>query len=201
MEPNVSHDGNFPSAHDPLLFTPGPLTTSLAVKQAMSYDIGAWDSPVKTVIKEIREGLLKAAEVEVKDWQCVLMQGSGSFSVEAAVTSLTPKGGKIAVVTNGAYGDRMVKIAQMAGIDCLPITFKENEIAKPEVVQEVLEKNQDITTVGIIHCETTTGLLNDIQSIAEVVKKAGKTYIVDAMSSFGGYTINLAYTKHIKSPL
>lgn len=191
MKPNTSHDGNFPSAHDPLLFTPGPLTTSLAVKQAMSYDIGAWDSPVKKVIKEIREGLLKAAEVETKDWQCVLMQGSGSFSVEAAVTSLTPKNGKIAVITNGAYGDRMVKIAQMACIDCLPIVFKESEIAKPEVVQEVLEKNQDITTVGIIHCETTTGLLNDIQSIAEVVKKAGKTYIVDAMSSFGGYTINL----------
>lgn len=189
-EINSSHDNFFPSAHDPLLFTPGPLTTSLAVKHAMSYDVGAWDSPIKKVIKYIRESLLKIAEVD-EGWECVLMQGSGSFNVEAAITSLVPKNGKIAVATNGAYGKRMIKIAEMAGIDTLPIVFEENEPVNAEVVEKVLNENSDITTVGIIHCETTTGLLNDIQSVANVVKKAGKTYIVDAMSSFGGYQIDL----------
>lgn len=188
IKPNTSHHDNFPSARDALLFTPGPLTTSPAVKHAMSYDIGAWDAPIKGIIKEIRSGLLKALGNE--DFECVLMQGSGSFSVESAVVSLVPKNGKIAVVTNGAYGRRMIKIAEMAEIDCLPIVFKEDEVAKTEVIESVLEQNPDITTVGIIHCETTTGLLNDIQSVGEVVKKAGKTYIVDAMSSFGGYTID-----------
>lgn len=185
-----SHDSSFPSAHDPLLFTPGPLTTSLAVKHAMSYDVGAWDSPIKKVIQYIRENLLKAAGVG-EGWECVLMQGSGSFSVESAVVSLVPKNGKIAIATNGAYGRRMIKIAEMSGIDTLPIVFEENEPANAEVIERVLNENPDVTTVGIIHCETTTGLLNDIQSVADVVKKASKTYIVDAMSSFGGYEIDL----------
>ena len=100
--PNESHDVGFPSAFDPRLFTPGPLTTSSSVKQAMCHDIGAWDPPLRELVEEIRSGVLRIAGLEAQtDWECVLMQGSGSFGVEAALGSLTPRDGRLAVVTNG----------------------------------------------------------------------------------------------------
>jgi len=190
--PNESHDVDFPGAFDPRLFTPGPLTTSLSVKLAMCHDIGAWDLPLRQVVKEIRAGVLRVAALGADtDWECTLMQGSGSFGVEAAVGSLTPREGRLAVVTNGAYGERMIKIASVLGIDVVPIRFPEVQPADAKVVADVLAGDPSIHSVGVIHCETTTGLLNDIAEVGEVVAAAGRRYIVDAMSSFGAYPIDL----------
>jgi len=187
-----SPDDEFPRAFDPRLFTPGPLTTSLSVKQAMCHDIGAWDAPLQTLVKGIREGLLEIGNVGGGDnWDCVLMQGSGSFGVESAIGSLSPHEGRLAVVSNGAYGERMMTIARMLGIDVVPIRFAENEPASAEVVADALAAGPDIHTVGIIHCETTTGLLNNIEPIGHAVREAGRRYLVDAMSTFGAYSINL----------
>ena len=192
MKPNEPHDNDFPSAFDPRLFTPGPLTTSLAVKQAMAHDIGAWDAPLRSMIEEIRIGLLQAAGTSTQSgWECVLMQGSGSFSVESTVVSLTPREGRIAVISNGAYGERMIKIAEMAGIDVVPIRFPEEEQAEAETVAEIIAADESIHTVGIIHCETTTGLINNLERVGQAVYQAGRRYIVDAMSSFGAYPIDL----------
>ncbi len=192
LENDQSHGDDFPAAFDPRLFTPGPLTTSLSVKQAMVHDIGAWDAPLRLLVREIRSSLLEIADTSVEaGWECVLMQGSGSFSVESAVVSLSPRSGRFAVVSNGAYGERMVKIAQMAGIDVVPIRFAEDEQAKAGRVLEVLESDASIHTVGVIHCETTTGLINDIDVVGRAVRKAGRRYMVDAMSSFGAYPIDL----------
>jgi 2-aminoethylphosphonate-pyruvate transaminase len=158
----------------------------------MCHDIGAWDAPLQTLVKRIREGLLEIANVGGgDDWDCVLMQGSGSFGVESAIGSLSPHEGRLAVVSNGAYGERMITIARMLGVDVVPIRFAENEPASAEVVADVLAAGPDIHTVGIIHCETTTGLLNNIESIGHVVRQAGRRYLVDAMSTFGAYSINL----------
>ncbi len=193
-DPNLdqSQGDDFPAAFDPRLFTPGPLTTSLSVKQAMVHDIGAWDAPLRSLVREIRTSLLDIADTSVEaGWECVLMQGSGSFSVESAVVSLSPHSGRFAVVSNGAYGERMVKIAQMAGIDVIPIRFAEDEQANAGRVSEVLESDASIHTVGIIHCETTTGLINDIDAVGKAVRQAGRRYMVDAMSSFGAYPIDL----------
>lgn len=191
-DPNESHDQRFPSAFDPRLFTPGPLTTSLAVKQAMCHDIGAWDAPLRSLVDEITMGLLQTAGVDQDDgWECVLMQGSGSFGVESAVGSLLPRQGRMAAIANGAYGERLITIARMLGIDVVPIRFPEHEQADAAVVAEALEADPSIHTVGIIHCETTTGLLNDIESVGAAVRAAGRRYIVDAMSSFGAYPIDL----------
>lgn len=191
-DPNEAHDDRFPSAFDPRLFTPGPLTTSLAVKQAMCHDIGAWDPPLKSLVQEIREGVCRVAGVDATGgWECTLMQGSGSFGVESAIGSLVPRQGRLAVISNGAYGERMITIAKMLDIDIVPIRFPENEQADAAVVAETLKSDPTIHTVGIIHCETTTGLLNDIASVGTAVQAAGRRYIVDAMSSFGAYPIDL----------
>lgn len=190
--PNEPHGDDFPSAFDPRLFTPGPLTTSLRVKQAMCHDIGAWDAPLKDLVREIRTSLLTIGGVSQADvWECTLMQGSGSFSVEAAVVSLTPRTGRLGVVTNGAYGERMIKTAEMAGIEVTPIKVPEDQVATGEAVAAALAADRSIHTVGVIHCETTTGILNDIASVATAVKAAGRRLIVDAMSTFGAYPIDL----------
>ncbi len=190
--PNEPLDGDFSSAPDPRLFTPGPLTTSLSVKRSMCHDMGAWDLPLQQLVKGIRGDLHRIAGLgSDTDWQCTLMQGSGSFGVEAALGSLTPREGRLAVVSNGAYGERMIKIATVLGIDVVPVRFPERQPAVGEVLRTVLEGDPSIHTVGIIHCETTTGLLNDIAEIGEVVHGAGRRYIIDAMSSFGAYGIDL----------
>ena len=190
-QPNEPHDRDFPSASDPKLFTPGPLTTSAGVKHAMGHDIGAWDAPLIAMVKEIRDGLLKVAGVSRDGgWDVTLQPGSGTFGVESMLGSLTPTDGKLLLIANGAYGERLIKIAKMLKIDVVELRFAENEPAKPEVIAKTIADHPDITGVGIIHCETTTGLNNDIAAVGKVVKEAGKTYFVDAMSSFGAMPID-----------
>lgn len=197
-QPLEPHDPNFPSSSDPKLFTPGPLTTSAAVKQAMGHDIGAWDAPLIAMVKEIRDGLLKAAGVASDGalgsgggWDVTLQPGSGTFGVESMLGSLTPTDGKLLIIANGAYGERLIKIATMLKIDTVELRFAENEPACADTIAKTIAENPDVTGVGIIHCETTTGLNNDIAAVGKVVKAAGKTYFVDAMSSFGAMPIDL----------
>lgn len=174
---------------DPILLTPGPLTTTLATKSAMLRDWGSWDSSFNRVTARVRERLtaiIGGAATHV----CVPMQGSGTFSVEAAVNTLVPRGGQVLVLVNGAYGKRMARLTEMMGrrlsvveaADDMPITGPE--------VAAALDANPAITHVGLIHCETSTGILNPLPEIAEVVAGRGRSLIVDAMSSFGALPID-----------
>ena len=94
---------------DPLLFTPGPLTTSATVKGAMQRDLGSRDSEFIDLIAQIRTELLKIAGVSQKSgYEAILMQGSGTFAIEAVLASVIPPDGRLLVVANGAYGERML---------------------------------------------------------------------------------------------
>lgn len=185
-------NGNLPSsARDKTLFTPGPLTTSLSVKQEMLRDAGSWHYEFNEQVRQIREDLLTIGGVSKESgFECVLMQGSGSFGVEAAISTVTPRGGKILIPNNGAYGERAIKMARQASIDFVELKYAENEKACPDDIRKALEADPSITTVAVVHCETTTGILNPIEDIGPVVKAAGRTYIVDAMSSFGAIPID-----------
>src|ERR1043165_4182412 len=111
-------ESSVPFARDKLLFTPGPLTTSLSVKQAMLHDAGSWHSEFNTLAASMRERLLNLARVSTKDgWEAVLLQGSGTYGLEAVFQTCVPRTGKVAVLANGAYGNRMVQILQQASID------------------------------------------------------------------------------------
>src|SRR5438067_3233982 len=178
---------------DPILLTPGPLTTSLATKSAMLRDWGSWDSAFNEVTARLRARL--TAVVNGGDTHvCVPMQGSGTFSVEAAVNTLVPRDGHVLVLINGAYGKRMAKLTEMMGrrlstfeaADDVPITAAD--------VVRLLDADASITHVGLIHCETSTGILNPLPEIAEVVAGRKKSLIVDAMSSFGALPIDARKT-------
>jgi 2-aminoethylphosphonate-pyruvate transaminase len=180
-----------PPAKDKTLFTPGPLTTSQTVKQAMLRDLGSRDFEFIQIIKEIRSSLLKLGEVEDKDYEAIIMQGSGTFGIESVLSSVTPPYGKWLVIINGAYGRRIAQIAAALRIETILLNCEEN--CKPNLreIDEQLSSGRGITHVAVIHCETTTGIINPIEEIGAVVKKYGLRYFVDAMSSFGAIPINL----------
>lgn len=171
------------------LLTPGPLTTTETVKKEMLFDHCTWDDDYKQITQEIRRELLNLAHVSEEEYTAVLMQGSGTFGVESVLTSVIGKEEKLLIAANGAYGKRMVSIAEHA---CIDYTLYEEDFDKvpcARKIAEILDGDGRITHVAMVHSETTSGILNDISSVAKVVKERGRTFIVDAMSSFGGVDI------------
>ncbi|MBI3853159.1 MAG: 2-aminoethylphosphonate--pyruvate transaminase [Verrucomicrobia bacterium] len=184
---------SLPTAKDKLLFTPGPLTTSLTVKQAMLRDAGSWHFEFNAVVARVRETLLALAGVSREaGYECVLLQGSGTFGVEAVFATCVPPNGKVAVLANGAYGERIVLMLQQAKIDHVVLRTPEDTPNDPAALERTLTADRSITHVAVVHCETTTGILNPINEIGQIVKQHGRAYIVDAMSSFGGMPIDFA---------
>lgn len=171
------------------LLTPGPLTTTDTVKKEMLFDHCTWDDDYKKITLSIREKLLNLAHVSEPEYTVVLMQGSGTFGVESVLTSVIGEEDTLLIAANGAYGERMGDIARYAGIHYLMYEEDYNKIPSAEKIREILAEHPEITHVSMVHSETTSGILNDIASVAKVVKGAGKTFIVDAMSSFGGVDI------------
>ncbi|CAM4336844.1 2-aminoethylphosphonate--pyruvate transaminase [Paenibacillus alkaliterrae] len=176
-----------------LLLTPGPLTTTRTVKEAMLKDWCTWDEEYNRLVASIRERLVQlAVKTETELYTAVLMQGSGTFSVEAAIgTALPREGGRLAIAVNGAYGERIVQIAEVLGIPTTVVRFDERSAIDPAVFEQALRHDPSITHAAVVHCETTTGVLNPLAEIAEAVKRRGVTFIVDAMSSFGGVALDM----------
>ena len=178
---------------DPILLTPGPLTTSLATKTAMLRDWGSWDAAFNAVTASVRRKLMDvigAPDTHV----CVPLQGSGTFAVEAAINTLVPRDGHLLVLVNGAYGKRMARLTQMMGRRMSTFETAEDVPTTAADVERLLARDPSITDVGLIHCETSTGILNPLQAIAAVVARHGKRLIVDAMSSFGALPIHASDT-------
>jgi len=180
---------------DKLLFTPGPLTTSETVKRAMLHDAGSRDRDFLRVVREIRERLLEiGGAAPGGGYECVLMQGSGTFAIESVISSAIPRGGRLLVLVNGAYGRRIAQMARVHAIDVETIETPEHRKIDPRAVADRLARAPAISHLAVIHCETTTGILNPIEEIGTIAAQAGAAYIVDAMSSFGAIPIDLAGT-------
>lgn len=180
-----------PALGEPYLLTPGPLTTSLATKQAMLRDWGSWDADFNLVTAEIRQSLLAMAGVHDDSYACVPLQGSGTFAVEAALATAIARDGKALVLMNGAYGKRATQILDYLGRDYVALDKGDYLPPQPEEVAELLERHPDVTDVFLVHCETSSGILNPLREIANVVKARGKGLIVDAMSSFGAVPLTV----------
>jgi 2-aminoethylphosphonate-pyruvate transaminase len=178
----------------PYLLTPGPLTTSRGVKLSMLADYGSRDIEFRDIVKGIRSGLLKAAQCDAT-YDCVIMQGSGTFAIEAALGCFCPKDKKTLVVANGAYGDRAAAILTRIGRPNLKIDKGDSAAPTVEDVVTMLESDTDISHVWMIHCETTSGIVNPIAEIGHAVKQRGRVFMVDAMSSFGALPLDMTATQ------
>lgn len=146
------------------LLTPGPLTTTDTVKAEMLFDHCTWDDDYKQITQDIRKKLLKLAHASEETYTAVLMQGSGSFGVESVLTSVVGREDKVLIIANGAYGERMTQIADCAGINYATYKVHYNEVPSAQKVQEILASDPAITHVTMVHSETTSGILNDIES-------------------------------------
>jgi len=170
-----------------LLLTPGPLTTSQSVKEKMMTDRCTWDDDYNIdIVQNIRSRLIALATKDTDRYTSVLLQGSGTYSIEAALTCSVSKKDKILIISNGVYGDRMIDIARYAGLNHEALVFEQTETPSVSALNAFLHNREDITHVAFVHCETTSGILNPLFGLCNIVKKYGKTLIVDAMSSFGG---------------
>jgi 2-aminoethylphosphonate-pyruvate transaminase len=175
---------------EPVLLTPGPLTTSTATKLAMARDWGSRDTDFIELNRRVREMLVDI--IGGKDTHvCVPLQGSGTFAVEAMLGTLVPRDGHVLVPLNGAYCKRIARICSIIGRRTTTLDFAENEPVKPADIDAALKRDPSITHVALVHCETSTGMLNPLAEIAEVVKWHKRSLIVDAMSSFAALDVRI----------
>jgi len=174
---------------DPLLLTPGPLTTSASVKQAMVHDWGSRDAGFIAINRMVLDRIVELAGGEGTH-VTVPVQGSGTFAVEAMITTFVPKGGKLLVLINGAYGQRAKKIAEIAGRAVVAHETPEDRPPDLAALDALLSGDPAITHVFAVHCETTSGILNPIEDVARLVAGNGRRLLVDSMSAFGALEID-----------
>jgi len=184
-KPDVATGTGLSPERDPYLLTPGPLTTSLAVKQAMLRDWGSWDGDFRAMTAETRRRLLALIGDGASDYECVPMQGSGTFVVEAMLGTLIPKDGRVLVLINGAYGKRIAQTLDYLGRDYVAIDKGDYLPPRGDEVAAWLDRDSGIGHVVAVHCETSSGILNPIEEIAEVVAARGRKLLIDSMSAFG----------------
>lgn len=176
----------------PYLLTPGPLTTSRGVKLAMLADYGSRDIEFRQIVKNIRTSLLDLAHCN-SNYECVIMQGSGTFAIEAALGSFCPsKRYKTLVVCNGAYGERAAKILNRLGRPVVTLDKGDSDAPTPDEIVAALNADRTISHLWLVHCETTSGIVNPIQAISKAVEGRALTIMVDAMSSFGAIPIDMS---------
>jgi 2-aminoethylphosphonate-pyruvate transaminase len=175
------------------LFTPGPLTTSEPVKAAQVYDLGSRDATFIQTVKDIRARLLQlAGQPDDARYTTVLMQGSGTFGVESVISSVLGAQDALLIVINGAYGRRIRQMANVHRIPTVILDYPEHQAPSPAELDAALAQHPEVKMVAVVHCETTTGILNPLPELAEVVRKHGRQLFVDAMSSFGAIPVDVA---------
>jgi len=193
MTPNSGAAVSFepPAQGEPYLLTPGPLTTSATVKQAMLKDWGSWDGDFRAMTAALRRRLLALAGDTHGTYDCVPMQGSGTFAVEAMLGTFLPRDGKALVLVNGAYGQRIVQTLEYLGRVHAVIDKGDYLPPRGPEVAAALEADPSITHVVLVHCETSSGILNPLAEIAAVVAEKGRKLLIDSMSAFGALPLDV----------
>ena len=180
-----------------LLLTPGPLSTTRSVREAMMQEYSTWDVDYNSLVQSVRSRLVRLAirdDSNLDVYTAALTPGSGTFAVESVVGSVIPPDGKLLVLNNGAYGARITTISRMLGIETVELGQAEIESTDLGQVEQMLAGDTAITHVAMVHCETTTGMLNPVEAVGAIVRRHGRVFILDAMSSFGGIPMSMEST-------
>jgi 2-aminoethylphosphonate-pyruvate transaminase len=179
-----------PELGEPYLLTPGPLTTAYAVKEAMLKDWGSWDDEFRAMTRTMRTRLLGLIGDAAPEYDCVPIQGSGSYCVEAMLGSFVPRDGKVLVLANGAYGLRAAQTLGYLGRAFHLLDKGDYLPPRGDEVATILNNDPAITHVLAIHCETSSGIQNPVEEIAEATQKAGRKLLIDSMSAFGALPLD-----------
>ena len=179
-----------PELGEPYLLTPGPLTTSYEVKEAMLKDWGSWDDDFRAMTRELRARVLAVVGAGSEAFDCVPIQGSGTYAVEAMLGTFVPRDGKVLVLANGAYGLRAARTVEYLGRGLRLLDKGDYLPPRGDEVAAILAEDPAITHVLAIHCETSSGILNPIEEIAAATKAAGRSFLIDSMSAFGALPLD-----------
>ncbi|WP_420414707.1 2-aminoethylphosphonate--pyruvate transaminase [Roseibium sp.] len=178
-----------PKCGEPYLLTPGPLTTSIEVKEAMLRDWGSWDGDFRAMTADLRHGLVDLLGTGSEAYDCVPIQGSGTFAVEAMLASFTPKDKKTLILSNGAYGKRAAETMAYLGRPTEVLDKGDYLPPRGPEVAALLQADPVISHVLIVHCETSSGILNPLKEISDAVAAEGRTLLIDSMSAFGAIPV------------
>ncbi|HZZ13607.1 MAG TPA: 2-aminoethylphosphonate--pyruvate transaminase [Paraburkholderia sp.] len=180
-----------PAKGEPYLLTPGPLTTALSTKEAMLRDWGSWDGDFREMTAQLRRALLDIAGDTAGEYDCVPLQGSGSYCVEAMLGSLIPRDGHALVLANGAYGKRVATTLGYLGRACTVLDKGDYLPPRGAEIETLLDADPRITHVIAVHCETSSGILNPLEEIAAATAKKGRKLLIDSMSAFGAVPLDV----------
>ena len=194
----AAHTSNIrpPAMGEPYLLTPGPLTTAYSVKEKMLRDWGSWDGDFRAMTAQLRQELLALIGDDKQAFDCVPIQGSGSFVVEAMLGSLLPRDSRTLVLVNGAYGQRIVKTLAYIGREAVVIDKGDYLPPRGAEVAAALKQDAAITHVVVVHCETSSGILNPVAEISEAVYAAGRKLLIDSMSAFGAIPLDVSEIRY-----
>lgn len=177
---------------DKKLYTPGPINTTSSVKKAMLRDLGSRNSEFINIVSDVRNGILKLGNVSKEiGYESIIIQGSGTYAVESVLSSIITVKDKLLLIINGAYGERMSRICDIYGINHYNVVFEENEIPDYSIIEDIIINDNSFTHLAIVHCETTTGIINPIEEFSNLVKAYNLVFIVDSMSIFGAVEIDI----------
>ncbi len=185
-----------PVLGEPYLLTPGPLTTATSTKQEMLRDWGSWDVDFRAMTAEMRQPLLAMTNADAGEYDCVPMQGRGTFVVEAMLSSLLPKDSKTLVLINGAYGQRIAETLEYLGRDYIIIDKGDYMPPRAGEVAVAMQNDAKITHVVVVHCETSSGILNPIDEISQAVYANGGKLLIDSMSAFGAIPLEVGKPRY-----
>ena len=185
-----------PAMGEPYLLTPGPLTTAVSVKEAMLRDWGSWDGDFRAMTAKMRRHLVSLIGSGSEEFDCVPMQGSGTFAVEAMLASFLPRDSKTLVLANGAYGQRIVQTLRYLGRAHGVIDKGDYLPPRADEVTAAIAADPAISHVVVVHCETSSGILNPIREIADTVHGLGRKFLIDSMSAFGALPLDPAEIRY-----
>ena len=169
-----------------ILLNPGPSTTTDTVKYAQVVpDICPREKEFGSLMKGLREDLVKIVHGDTDKYTSVLFCGSGTINIDVCINSLLPEGKKVLVVNNGAYSTRAVEVCEYYNLPHIDLKFPVDEQPDLSVVEEALKNNPDIGLVHTTHNETGTGILNPIREIGALAHKYGAIFVSDTTSSLG----------------
>jgi 2-aminoethylphosphonate-pyruvate transaminase len=173
-----------------ILLNPGPVFLSERVRNAMlSPDLCHREVEFAELQNTIRHNLLNVYRLPENEWAAILMTGSGTAAMEAMMTSLVPDHGKVLIIENGVYGERLTRIAEIHQINHMTLHHEWGEAIDLKLLEDELRYHEELSHVAVVHHETTTGRLNDLASIAKVCTKYNLPVLLDGVSSFGAEDI------------
>ena len=175
-----------------LLLIPGPVATRPEVRAALSQDIAPWDPSFRPLYASVRSRLAEIGNCDLTQHAVLPLQGCGHFAVEAAVRSLLPLGGKLLVPMTGSYAERMARLTRETGRVVVELPASSIAPVEPDTVAGALAADPEISHVGLVYSETSSGVVHDPAAISDAVRGAGRRVLLDAVSAFGALPLNMA---------